>query len=445
VKPLAVFWDQSFLWGLFLYDTLLELQLPFDILNARAIKEGALNSYSVLIVPGGWASHKKASLGIDGEKAVREFVHSGGCYLGLCGGAGLGLSGKNTLEMVPVHRLSLKERLPSASGTVYIKVAKSNLDWARNLPDVVKTSVWWPSQFAPIPKNHAVPIAFYESLGEDFWVSDIPIDGVEPEELQRLEAVYGINLDPWRYFLNNPAIIEGSYGSGRLILSYPHLETPGDEEGNEFFKRCLVYLSEQAKESVPETKALRIPLPDLPYQNHCHCIKRIIAKVSEFIHLGERHLMWFWRKPWLLGWKRGVRGLEYSMLSTCLAFLCASVEVLSAVDEKRKRDFNNSWEYRLKELESLVDEFLSLAKKLLILERLASLAVPLSKISQVDNAQVDELRSYLFGHSMSHEGLCRKIFDRIESLLFDALYLLNAYGNPIRLHTAVTMWENLSV
>jgi hypothetical protein len=152
----------------------------------------------------------------------------------------------------------LKERLPSASGTVYIKIAKSNLDWARNLPDVVKTSVWWPSQFALTPKDHAVPIAFYESLGEDFWVSDVPMDGMEPEEIQKLEAVYGINLDPWRCFLNNPAIIEGSYGSGRLILSYPHLETPEDEEGNEFFKQCLLYLSEQAKESVPETKAFRM-------------------------------------------------------------------------------------------------------------------------------------------------------------------------------------------
>ncbi|MEJ5300199.1 MAG: BPL-N domain-containing protein [Thermodesulforhabdaceae bacterium] len=444
MKNFAVFWDQSFLWGLFLYDTLLELQLPFDVLNAQAIRQGALKHYSVLIVPGGWAIHKKASLGTEGEKAIRKFVHSGGCYLGLCGGAGLGLSGKNTLDMVPTCRLSFKDRLPSASGTVYIKIEKSNLDWGRNLPDVVKTSVWWPSQFAFEQKDCVTPVAFYRDLGKDFWVSDIPIEGIEIEEIKKLEDIYGINLDPWRCFLNSPAIIESCYGSGRLILSYPHLETPKDEEGNEFFRQCLLYLEEQAKKFSIEKEGLRTSIPHPPSKNHCHVVKRMLVKVSEFIRLGECHLMWFWRKPWLLGWKRGVRGLEYSMLATCLAFLYASVEALTDMSESRKGNSANLWEEKLNSLENLIDEFITLARKLLVMERLASFAAPLSKTSQVGNAQVDGLREYLFGHSMNHGGLCRRIFDIIDSLLFDALLLLKNYGNSIRLQSAVTMWENLS-
>lgn len=431
MKPFAVFWDQSFLWGLFLYDTLVKFQLPFDILNAEDIRRGALQNYAVLIVPGGWAVHKKASLGEKGEKAIKNFVYSGGGYLGFCGGAGLALSGDNALGMVPVRRLPLRRRLPSASGTVYITFYQ-NHPICVGLPSTVKTTVWWPSQFDIETQQQIIPIAFYESIGKDFWVSDIPADGLEFTELQKLESIYGINLDPTKYFLGGVAILEGFYGSGRLILSYPHLETPDDEEGNELFRRLLIYLETQSNGvHSPEGAVIRKdrPMPDIPSFTSYRMIKCMLDKMRTFIRLGETYFLWFWRKPWLLGWKRGVRGLEYSMMVTCLAFLEAAFRNIHNPNAAH----DESWRDRIEHLGRLFDEFLLLARKLIFKERLVYISNPVSKIDHVDNGEIDDLRNYLFGLQMNHGGLCRKIFDIIDSLLFDALLLTKSCGSFIRI------------
>lgn len=428
MKPFAIFWDQSFLWGLFLYDTLVKLQLPFDILNAEDIRRGALQNYDVLIVPGGWAIHKKASLGERGEKAIKNFVYSGGGYLGFCGGAGFALSGENALGMVPVKRLPLRKRLPSASGTVYIAFYNDHPICA-DLPPTIKTTVWWPSQFDIETQQQIVPIAFYKSIGKDFWVSDIPADGLEFTELQKLELIYGINLDPTRYFLGNVAILEGFYGSGRLILSYPHLETPDDEEGNELFRKLLIYLESQSNRVHSSWDKIDRSIPAIPSFTSYKTIKRMLYKMKDFIHLGETYFLWFWRKPWLLGWKRGVRGLEYSMMVTCLAFLETALRNIHNPGEAN----DDSWKNRVEYLDSLFDEFLPLAKKLILKERLAYISNPVSKIDHVDNGEIDDLRSYLFGLQMNHGGLCRKIFDVIDSLLFDTLLLIKSCGSFVRI------------
>lgn len=434
MKPFAVFWDQSLLWGLFVYDTLLRLQIPFDLLNAQAVRSGDLKNYAVLIVPGGWASHKKAALGLDGENAIRRFVYSGGGYIGFCGGAGLALSGENTLNMVKIRRLPLKKRLPSASGTVYLRLFADH-PVSREFPNTVRTSVWWPSQFDTETAEEIHPMAFYEATGEDFWVSDIPAEGIDTDKLQKLESLYGINLDPGKCFLGHPAIIESCYGSGRLILSYPHLETPEDEQGNELFRRLLVYLEEQVRKPLRGPKSFHVEIR-LPSSDHCLAVKRMIDKVRDFVRLGESHLLWFWRKPWMLGWRRGVRGLEYSMLMLSLSFLGAS---LIEVSGRSIGQGDVRWSSRMANLESLIDDFLCHAKRLLILERLGLLDSSFSKTERMNDSEADRIRSYLFGSQMSHGGLCRKIFDILDSLLFDAIALLQHYKIPMRLQTATTM------
>ncbi|MGC8720887.1 MAG: BPL-N domain-containing protein, partial [Thermodesulforhabdaceae bacterium] len=438
--PCAVFWDQSFIWGLFVYDTLVRLRIPFDVVNAPAIRSGALENYAVLIIPGGWASHKKMALGPEGENAIRRFVHGGGNYIGFCGGAGLALSGENTLDMVPVYRLPLKKRLPSASGTVYIRLTPDH-PVSRKFPETIRTNVWWPSQFDIEHVDKIHPIAFYEAIGDDFWVSDIPAKGMDSDRLQKFESIYGINLDPCKCFLGHPAIIEGYYGSGKLILSYPHLETPDDEEGNELFRQLLVYLEEETKKPYRKPEFSRTSVM-LPCRRDYLSVERMIDKVKTFIELGESYLLWFWRKPWILGWKRGVRGLEYSMLMISLAFLGMSVLSLSEVEGRT--NVSSVWTDRLAKLEALIDDFLNHAKKLLMLERVSSLDSPRSKIEKSSNSEMDKLRLYLFGRRMSHGGLCREIFDILDILLFDALVLLNNYNTPIRLHSVKAMLDNFS-
>jgi hypothetical protein len=73
----AVLWDESFLWGVMAHEALLEAGLPYDLIRSESILRGDLDSYGMLFVPGGWASHKMAALGAAGAEAVRRFVAEG--------------------------------------------------------------------------------------------------------------------------------------------------------------------------------------------------------------------------------------------------------------------------------------------------------------------------------------------------------------------------------
>ena len=77
-----------------------------------------LDYSDLLIVPGGWASDKTAALGQEGRDAVREFVRSGGSYLGICGGAGFALDTQDGLGLVNVKRVPTAQRIPSFSGEI---------------------------------------------------------------------------------------------------------------------------------------------------------------------------------------------------------------------------------------------------------------------------------------------------------------------------------------
>ena len=88
-KRVALLWDESFLWGLMAYKALKNASLPFELIRAEDIRNGCLDKYAVLFVPGGWASNKLKALGDRGIGAIRNFVREGGNYLGFCGGAGL--------------------------------------------------------------------------------------------------------------------------------------------------------------------------------------------------------------------------------------------------------------------------------------------------------------------------------------------------------------------
>ena len=93
MTDIAIFWDASQLWGLLVWRAAEAFGLPYRLVKAKEIAQGALSDKtSLLIVPGGTARHKSAALGEKGREAVRAWVRGGGRYVGFCGGAGLGLS-----------------------------------------------------------------------------------------------------------------------------------------------------------------------------------------------------------------------------------------------------------------------------------------------------------------------------------------------------------------
>jgi hypothetical protein len=420
--PVAIFADQSLIWGLICRETLTHLKVPARFLSAAAIREHALDPHRILLVPGGWATHKLRALGEPGQKAVAEFVENGGSYLGFCGGAGLALNGPGLLNLAPVRRLPFAERLPNASGPVWISPGSDHPAW-EDLPRPLPTSIWWPSQFQWPAGAGVSVLASYRAVAKDFVVADLPLGDLRglpgSTPWTEWESHYGINLDPKR-LEGEPAILEARYGKGRVVLSYPHLETPGDEWGHRLLWNLLKYLDQQAHGSEKEAPIIDMPVPETPCAGslyHLDCARRIIDDLIDF---GSRHLLWSWRTPWLLNWRRGIRGLEYGAIAVCLRFLREQLPPL--VDHSRA---TSSWLQPARELVVHVNAFCKLAKRLLIEEKVSTQSAVLSKIGSV-NTTVDSLRGELFGTRMNHGGRCREVLDRIDRLLLWTWRLLES-------------------
>jgi len=231
------------------------------------------------------------------------------------------------------------------------------------------------------------------------------------------EKIYGINLDP-RRFLGHPALLEVRVGRGRLLLSYPHLETPGDPWGNRLFANLLTYLDARGRAAAGAGELpRRVEPPEAPSPGEE--ARRVLAgaldQIEDLICFGERNLLWKWRNSWLLSWQRGIRGLEYGSLAVCLRALEGSVQGMSGSPVRP-----DPWLEPLQALEAALKEFCPSARKLLLEEKAAMNSGRVSKLGQV-NRTVDALRNRLFGPQMNHGGLCAEIFNRLDRLLMDAL------------------------
>lgn len=415
----AVFWDQSLLWGLICLETLQQLRVPFELVSGQDIAGGALARYRVLVVPGGWASHKVEALGDAGKTGLRRFVEEGGSYLGFCGGAGLALSSPSSLGLVPIKRMPLAERLPSASGEIWIQGAPGHPVW-EDLPVILPVCVWWPSQFVMKGTSKGFPLATYQFPGTDFWIADLAFSDLPEANVpwQEFETIYGINLDPAK-LLGHPAIVEARRGKGRLILSYPHLDTPGHAWGNRLFLNCLRYLDDMASQT-PSGRAAdreRCDWPSgLPGALTLKHLREAREAAADLIAFGERHLLWNWRRPWLLNWRRGFRGLEYGTLAVTMTRLLDSMPPMT----RSETDEEDPWLEAARQLREQVISFCGLAKSLLLEEKLATQTRNLTKLGNV-NARVDQLRGELFGNKMNHGGRCRELFDRLDRFLLQVL------------------------
>ena len=415
----AVFWDQSLVWGLICLETLRHLGVPFRLLSGEEIAAGGLERHRVLLVPGGWAAHKVRALGEAGKTRIKQFVQSGGSYLGLCGGVGLALSSPPSLGLVPLKRMPLSERLPNASGEIWIQGAPDHPIW-EGLPLALPVSIWWPSQFMDQPVPGSLCLATYMAPGAGFWVADLPLSDLRSTTVpwNEWERIYGINLNPTR-LLGHAAMMEARSGKGRLILSYPHLETPGDAWANRLFSRCLQYLDQKAGQHVfHDCLGENVPARPMagPGKETLKHIREARESAGDLIDLGERHLLWQWRLPWLLNWRRGIRGLEYGTLAVVLDHLLGCLDKINGEADGP----GDPWLEAAQRIKGQVIDFCQLARELLLEEKLATQTRNLTKLGKV-NATVDLLRARLFGHRMNHGGLCRELFDQLDGFLLEVL------------------------
>jgi hypothetical protein len=411
----AFLWDESFLWGLMAYRALKGLGLPFDLIKAEDIKTGALNNYKMLFVPGGWASNKSKALGDSGLKAIREFVANGGSYLGFCGGAGLATEAKDGIGLLNVKRRPTKERVPSFSGRIHLNISEHPI-WREGKARLAPTifHAWWPSQFVVEDKGiktlatygDALPDAFSSDLN----VGDIELTGGWAE----LENLYGINLNP-RKLKNEPSVLEGTYGKGKVVLSLVHFDTPEDRNGQQVLVNLWGYLAgekaEHRTQSAERGHNRFIPTLEKGGKGGFDSVQELYFMCTEIISLGERNFLWFRRNSMLLQWRRGVRGLEYNTLYIMMK------EISEILNNQKKDDISQGIDNGLADIRELLVPFVEKAKHLLLLERYALQRGHIT-YERCDDPEIQKLRAELFSESKRHGGKFKELVDEIDELLF---------------------------
>ena len=422
----ALLWDKSFLWGYMAVSTLRDLGFAFDLLTSETVRKQALNDYQILLVPGGWASLKSESLGADGREKVRRYVSEGGAYLGICGGAGLALQVDEGLGLLPVTRKPMAERLPNFSGSIRVRQVGSHSLWW-GLQGETAFQVWWPSQFELVKPDKIQIVGRYSDPESDFYVSDLNVYETEAARLdwEQLEKAYQINLNPER-LANEPAIIAGEYDQGRVVLSYPHLETPGDVAGNmALFNIWHDLLSSSGLECPDDSDATKaaniVPVDEQSLER----VRQMAREAEDLVVLGERHNLWSWRNPWLLQWQRGIRGAEFGTIAVLLRGLVRELERTGGMAPTYPTPSSWKIDAQFKNLVELWSVFRDKARVLLE-DEARNLDDKNVNNGETLSPRVRDLRIEIFNcvqcyGSKSYGGLYRQLLDQIDSLLLGTL------------------------
>ncbi|MDH4163222.1 MAG: BPL-N domain-containing protein [Nitrospirota bacterium] len=396
LKRAALLWDESFLWGVMAHRALASCGLACDIIRAADVRSGRLRDYSALFVPGGWASNKIKALGDGGVDAVMQFVRNGGSYVGFCGGAGLAT--EDGIGLLPVRRRPTKDRVPSFSGPIRLTVTDHAL-W-RGIADPV-FHAWWPSQFTA--DNSVAVLATYGEALPDAFSSDVNVgDARSLGAWSGLERTYGINLDPER-LRNEPAVLEGTCGKGRVVLSLIHFDTPDDLNGAIVLGNLWNYLA-AGEERTSIIKTSGAPPSSVP------ALAAIQDAVAGLIDLGSRNFLWIRRNPLLLQWRRGVRGLEYCTLEVLTREIAGLLRESPGISDPKSTEMLSS-------VRELLLPFVEKAKQLLVMERFALQNGHIT-YERCDDPEITALRIELFSRSKSHGGRFKEVIDALDNLLF---------------------------
>jgi hypothetical protein len=406
----AFLWDESFLWGLMALKSFYALGLEPVVVTADEVKGGALRAADILFVPGGWASDKTVALGEAGREAVRDFVQDGGSYLGFCGGAGLALDVEGGLSLTHVTRVPTRHRVPSFSGEIeLVPEDKSHPLW-RGITQPYIFHAWWPGQFHIGEGKGARVVARYGEPGKDFCIADLCVDDVymHDEGWGRWEQSYGINLDPER-LKGEPAMIETSFGKGKVFLSYLHLETPGSIKGNGALVNLISYLKPAGRKPGRKPAKGRAKKKYPISHEAIEAAAEMMGAAKGFIHFGERNFLWYWRNSWVLQWRRGVRGVEYSMLYTMINEIAGGVR-------KQKESSDPDLSGKITAARDRVLPFFADAKALLMKERFALAHGVMSSIKGGDH-EVTRLREKLFSSSKRFGGEFKELLGMLDEVV----------------------------
>lgn len=408
VLPAAIFWNESHLWGIWLYKALRKLKIKVELLSVEELETLTSDNYSVFFIPGGWSSNKLKALDEKSKKRIRNYIEDGGVYFGICGGAGLAT--EEGLGLVEIRKN--KNRVPGYSGT-FLALIENTHPLFKGIKQPI-FYLFYPPDFEIKDKSIKVLASFLKP-GRDAFSSDLPVVDFEGF-WEELETFYEIALNPER-MKYKPVFIESELGKGKIYLSLIHVDTPGDKNGAKILEN-LSFLYSVSKVSNKEN-FLRKELKGLRKTFFIN-LQSFAKDLNNLILLGERNFLFYRRYPFLYQWRRGIRGLEYLNLWIIFKEL---LELLPKV--KLSEDLlKELWEKFLK-ISSKLQYFLESSCFLLIKERLRLNKEKLT-YKDTQDEELKNLRKELFGESRSYGGLYKEILDTMDYIFFK---ILKEYNN----------------
>lgn len=169
-----------------------------------------VGNFNVIYIPGGSAGTIIDSFNIFGYQHIRDFVSSGGGYIGICGG------GYVASDKIIWEGNSYNPPLDLFPGTAF-----------GSIHEIIPYPQY---KMTNISINLSNPINIYEPDSE----SILYYGGAAfyPDEGQEINII-----GTYDSFNNDPAIINFNYGEGRVVLFGPHpeIEEDSDRDGETFF------------------------------------------------------------------------------------------------------------------------------------------------------------------------------------------------------------------
>lgn len=246
VRPrIAVLFATGEKWALMTMNVLETLGFDVNALSSENVRQCALNHANILFIPGGSPADKVSDLGPEGEAKVKEFINKGGGVLGFCGGAALLAKIRDGWGILAVERESGKK--PAMHGPIWIKPEKSDHPlWYGYSSQGFPLAPWYGRSLNLLSDEVSI-LGRYGPPTDDFYI-DHDLTGsffskYLPEEVETLNKVHNGVADP-ATLEGKVAIVEGEYGNGRIIVGYPHPETPGLEGGFLLLANAIFYVTQ---------------------------------------------------------------------------------------------------------------------------------------------------------------------------------------------------------
>ena len=202
----------------------------FEEVDARMIQTGVLQPqrHRALLMPGGLVGKLSYELSASGVENIRDFIHSGGGYLGICAGAALAACRfEVALETAPgksAHSPSdyFNIRYPHLL-QLWPGEARSPYEWAPFLRGGRVEGVQITGQ-APLAQGLPAESRMFYLAGPSLPMADWTPDKL-PVGLEiwgKIQPPPGIELDP----LQRAAIVKFQYGRGKVVLFAHHPIVP---------------------------------------------------------------------------------------------------------------------------------------------------------------------------------------------------------------------------